>query len=63
VKPSAAGDVKSAVVQPLAPRRYKIQITVSRETHDKLRRAQDLLRRTQVADDLGGASEKPQGVS
>ena len=32
------------VVQPLAPERYKIQFTVTRETHDKLRRAQDLLR-------------------
>jgi 5-methylcytosine-specific restriction endonuclease McrA len=29
---------------PLTPERYKIQFTVSRETHDKLRRAQDLLR-------------------
>ena len=33
-----------AVVTPLAPERYKIQLTISRETHDKLRRAQDLLR-------------------
>jgi hypothetical protein len=29
---------------PLTPERYKIQFTVSRQTHDKLRRAQDLLR-------------------
>ena len=29
---------------PLTPERYKIQFTVSRETRDKLRRAQDLLR-------------------
>jgi hypothetical protein len=33
-------------VKPLAPERYKIQFTVDRETHDKLRRAQDLLRHT-----------------
>ena len=33
-----------AEVKPLAPQRYKIQITVSREAYDKLRRAQDLLR-------------------
>jgi hypothetical protein len=33
-------------VKPVAPERYKIQFTVSRETHDKLRRAQDLLRHT-----------------
>ena len=31
-------------VAPLAPERYKVQFTVSRETHDKLRRAQDLSR-------------------
>jgi hypothetical protein len=30
--------------KPLAPERYKVQFTVSRETHDKLREAQDLLR-------------------
>ena len=35
---------RAAVVAPLAPERYKVQITISRETHDKLRRAQDLLR-------------------
>jgi hypothetical protein len=32
------------VVVPLASDRYKVQFTVSRETHDKLRRAQDLMR-------------------
>jgi len=37
---------RAAVVAPLAPERYKVQLTVSRETHDKLRRAQDLLRHT-----------------
>jgi hypothetical protein len=38
---------KSApMVAPLAPERYKIQVTVSRETYEKLRRAQDLLRHT-----------------
>lgn len=35
---------RPAVVAPLAPERYKVQITVSRETHDELRRVQDLLR-------------------
>ena len=33
-----------ATVTPLAPDRYKVQFTVSCETHDKLRRAQDLMR-------------------
>jgi 5-methylcytosine-specific restriction endonuclease McrA len=31
-------------VAPLAPERYKMQITVGRETYEKLRRVQDLLR-------------------
>ncbi len=35
---------RPAEVRPLTPERYKIQFTISRETHDKLRRAQDLLR-------------------
>jgi 5-methylcytosine-specific restriction endonuclease McrA len=32
------------IIAPLAPERFRIQLTVSRETHDRLRRAQDLLR-------------------
>jgi 5-methylcytosine-specific restriction endonuclease McrA len=32
------------MIEPLAPERYKVQFTVSRETYDKLREAQDLLR-------------------
>jgi hypothetical protein len=35
---------RRAVVMPLAPDRYKVQFTMSREGHDNLRRAQDLLR-------------------
>jgi 5-methylcytosine-specific restriction endonuclease McrA len=33
------------VVAPLAPTRYQVQFTVGQETHDTLRRLQDLLRR------------------
>ena len=33
-----------AVVAPLTPDQYKVQVTVSRETIDKLRRVQDLMR-------------------
>ena len=36
--------VRPAEVKPLAPERYKIQVTVSREAYEKLRRAQELLR-------------------
>ncbi|MGH2348705.1 MAG: hypothetical protein ACRDFT_04465 [bacterium] len=32
------------VVVPLSPKRFQIQFTASKETHDLLRRAQDLLR-------------------
>ena len=32
-------------ITPTAPERYKVQFTVGQETHDKLRRLQDLLRR------------------
>lgn len=35
---------RAADVKALAPERYKVQFTVSREAHDKLREAQDLLR-------------------
>ena len=37
---------RPALVTPLAPERYRVQFTMSREAHDKLRRAQDLLRHT-----------------
>jgi hypothetical protein len=35
---------RPAVIRPLAPARYSLQVTVSLETRDKLREAQDLLR-------------------
>ena len=45
---SPAASHRPAVV-PLAPERFKVQFTISRETHDMLRRVQDLLRHS-VAD-------------
>lgn len=33
-----------AIVKPIAPERYSLRVTISREAHDHLRRAQDLLR-------------------
>ena len=41
--PVASGD---SVVQAIAPERYKLQVTISKETRAKLVRAQDLLRHT-----------------
>jgi hypothetical protein len=35
---------RPSIVAPLTPEQYKVQFTVSRDTYDKLRRAQDLLR-------------------
>jgi hypothetical protein len=64
--PAAATGMESGPVQPrggspvsaparpitaLSPRRYKIEITVDEETHDKLRSLQDLLGRSQVGRD------------
>lgn len=43
---TAKSPTRSAVLAPLSPERYKVQFTVTQETHDKLRRAQDLLRHT-----------------
>lgn len=37
---------RPATVAPLAPERYKVQFTVSKDTYDKLRRVQDLMRHT-----------------
>jgi hypothetical protein len=42
----APREAKPAHLKPIAPERYKIQFTASRETCEKLRRAQDLLRHT-----------------
>jgi 5-methylcytosine-specific restriction endonuclease McrA len=45
--PSVAGaQTRPADVKPLAPERYKIQFTVDRETYERLRRVQDLMRHT-----------------
>lgn len=43
---------RPAVVIPLAPERYKVQFTVSRDTYDKLRRVQDLMRHSIPRSDL-----------
>ena len=40
------------VVQPLAPERYKLQLTVGRETRDKLHRVQSLMRHSLPSGDL-----------
>jgi hypothetical protein len=41
--PTPAPPPPRPVIAPLTPERYRVQFTVSAETHDKLRRAQNLL--------------------
>jgi hypothetical protein len=43
---------------PLAPDRYKVQLTVNRETHDKLREAQDLMRHRVPNGDLASLFDR-----
>jgi hypothetical protein len=47
-----------AEITPLAPEHYKVQFTVSRETHDKLRQAQDLLRHCVPNGDVAAIFER-----
>jgi hypothetical protein len=50
--PAAVVPSRRAEVKPLAPERFKLQLTISRATHDKLRRIQDLLRHSVPDGDL-----------
>jgi 5-methylcytosine-specific restriction endonuclease McrA len=50
--PAALVSPRHAEVKPLAPERFKLQLTISRATHDKLRRIQDLLRHSVPDGDL-----------
>ena len=45
-------------MKPLAPELYKVQFTVSRETHEKLREARDLLRHVIPNGDVGAIFER-----
>jgi len=46
------------VVTPLAPERYKIQFTVGRDTHEKLRKVQDLMRHVVPTGDVATIFER-----
>ena len=50
--PAPIVPARRAEVRSLAPERFKLQITISRATHDKLRRIEDLLRHTVPDGDL-----------
>jgi hypothetical protein len=49
------------VIAPLAPERYKIQFTASKETLNKLQYAQDLLRHVAPSGDLAVVSRAFEG--
>jgi 5-methylcytosine-specific restriction endonuclease McrA len=53
---------RAAVVKPLAPEVYKIQFTMSREMHDRLRQAQDLLRHAIPNGDLAAVFDRALGL-
>ena len=55
---AVAAPARPAVIKALAPERYKVQFTVSRETHDKLRRVQDLLRHSIPDGDPAGIFDR-----
>jgi hypothetical protein len=53
-----APQFRPAVVTPLAPELYKLQVTLSRETHEKLRRAQALARHMLPDGDIGSILDR-----
>ena len=50
--------LRSAVVTPLAPELYMLQVTLTRETHEKLQRAQALARHTLPLGDVGAILDR-----
>ena len=49
---------RPTTITPLAPERYKVQFTLSRATHDNLRRVQDLMRHSIPNGDPGAIFER-----
>jgi 5-methylcytosine-specific restriction endonuclease McrA len=50
--------LRSATTTPLSPELYLLQVTLTRETHDKLRRAQALARHTVPLGDVGAILDR-----
>jgi HNH endonuclease len=46
------------VIEPTSPERYRVQFTIGKESHDKLRRLQDLLRREIPSGDPGAIFDR-----
>jgi hypothetical protein len=58
VLPPVSGRPRPAVVEPLAPARYKVQFTASTELHDKLERLRALMRSSVPDGDLAAIIEE-----
>jgi hypothetical protein len=56
--PPVVAASKPAVVRPLAPERYKVQFTVSGDTHVRLRRVQDLMRHVVANGDVAAIFDR-----
>jgi hypothetical protein len=56
--PVIAPPTHRPIVQPTSPERYRVQFTMGKESHDKLRRVQDLLRREIPSGDAGKIFER-----
>ena len=54
----AKQEAKPSAVKPLDAERYKVQFTVTRDTFEKLRRVQDLMRHTYPTGDVGLVFER-----
>jgi hypothetical protein len=52
--PPSLPPVRRPIIQTTSPERYRVQFTIGKESHDKLRRLQDLLRR-EIPDGDAGA--------
>jgi HNH endonuclease len=57
-RPAVVPSAPRSEVAPLAPERYKVQFTVGRETFEKLRRVQDLLRHRVPSGDPGAIFDR-----
>ena len=62
VAPPMVGRSAPALVRPLSPERYKIQVTINRETHDKIRTLQTLLRHAIPNGDLADILDRAVSV-
>jgi hypothetical protein len=56
--PSPSPAPRRPIVETTSPDRYRIQFTIGKESHDKLRRVQDLLRREIPAGDPGAIFDR-----